>query len=319
MSGKRRSLIIVAALALGSCGGDDSGGGTVASAPIPTPTPTPVPSPTPTPTATPAPPASPAFGFTTAFTRTTQVGVSFTEFRALDTQTNTTVTRLIDAKLLDSNSKVTITFKPQPEQVALTFGNADYAFSAGDVTVAGDRRSYTRAGRAVGIALGGGTTVELALTSFSALEVTATDGGQTGVARQLLLAPFGNVSPIQTVIDGPIFYNAAPVILGGDIYAGESLAQVRSIGTGVSIQVFLSRNVNATQQSAGSVALRGTLDPLTNLIQGEVFDGSTDAPIGSFNGALYGPSRDRISVAFQFRRSQDGNRLYAGYYLASRR
>lgn len=40
--------------------------------------------------------------------------------------------------------------------------------------------------------------------------------------------------------------------------------------------------------------------------------------IGSFTGALYGPARERMGVAFQFRRPQDGNRLYVGYYLAPR-
>jgi len=77
--------------------------------------------------------------------------------------------------------------------------------------------------------------------------------------------------------------------------------------------------VNATAEYVGTLRLLGTLDPATNTFVGTIVDSAdADLEIGSFIGALYGPSRKQLGLVLRFSRPQEGGRIYIGYALASR-
>lgn len=241
MFGRGRALAAsVLAFAMIGCGGGSSGQGG-GSPPVSSPAPSPSPS---------APPpiaALPPFGFAATFTRTTQVGVVATEFRYLDPITNTYRTRLLDAKLLSATDRATLAFQPQPEAASLSYAAVNHAFATSDIIAPGDPRGYRRDGKQLAFAFSGAMQTDLGISTFYWPEVAAVDAGQVGTTRQFLFAPIGNISPVQTVIDGPVAYKGGIAMVGGDIYVSNVLSTVRSIGTGVRVSVSLSRTVDSAQ------------------------------------------------------------------------
>lgn len=322
--GRSRYAAALAALALVACGG---GSGSSSSSPAP---PTggggggaPTPSPTPTPT----PP--PAFGFGASFAFVTPLGIEATVF---DSQNISDPARVdaLDARFLGASQGARISFErsSQQETMRVSFAEIDRAFVRTG-SVGGPIRDYS--GPANGERLRVGPlnpfftnqpteTGEIAIVDYVGPEIGFTSGTRIGVARRRLFAVIGNPSletgPIPVtkrfLVEGLItgspglFLSSAPGIVNISSDPNVSLFGV------ISIAFRLQENDQA--QPVANLELRGTHDPMTNRLTGTIRNAAGQV-VGTLEGGLYGPSRRRIGIVYEFTIPETGSRRHIGYVV----
>lgn len=233
--------------------------------------------------------------------------------------------RNISARLLRTTENTALGYTPEPETARLTFNGITNNFTAQDITTTGEGRVFVRDGIRLGVGpvLASGNQVTQA--SLNSPPEAFIDGTQVGSTTRIFWGFFGNVSVDQTEIDSPIRFRSSPSLISRNLVSIPDAIisfQTRggnSFGRSVTGFFRLEQSVNNAVENLGEIRLLGTLNPRTNLFEGTLVDpANSNVEIGTFTGALYGPERERMGLAFQFTRTQEMGRIYAGTMFAPR-
>lgn len=321
--GKSRYAAAFVALALVACGGSDGS----SSSPAP-PTGgggTPAPSPTPTPT----PP--PAFGFGASFAFVTALGI---EANVFDSQniSDPARTEALEARFLSASQGARLSFerKDRDESVRVTFAEVDRTYAATNVNPGGSFRQYFGSTTEEQLRIGPlspfftrqqSESAEVAIVSYFGPRIGATSRTRVGVAQRVLFAVIGNPSfetgPIPVtkrfLVEGVFtgspgigFLNSPPSIL--------NISADTNVGLFGGISVGFRRSDNENPQLLANLELRGAHDPATNRLTGTVRNAAGQV-VGTFEGGLYGPGRQRIGMVYEFTIPETGSRRHIGYYV----
>lgn len=216
---------------------------------------------------------------------------------------------LRDVRFLDGNRKARIIYSASPGSARFIFGGRtfDYGVPASasiEVRLFGDSNQSLQIG-------------PLPQQPTQVTPVIQSGPGSpliVGTGRPLVVALAGNRSAQQGPVSSTRTYRGTPGIVGEDILARPTDAAVTGGSQGIRAKLTLFRRVNGADQVTGEVELVGAHDPVTNLISGTVTDSTGN--VGTFEGALFGPSREFAGFVFEFRRPQDANVRSIGYLTA---
>jgi hypothetical protein len=328
---RRLALFGVLAAALTGCGGED--GQTtppppVTGAPTPTPAPTPLPSPTPSPPGGELQPIS----FAEGFDLQGSLGLTFTSFDSIDGLTPVLSGILNDAFMLHP-STVRLAFAPALGRTTLSIDGVERIFTGNEPV--GDNRYlvYSKDYQGLGhrLALGSVDPVKYVTQAWlgdpEKIEVIS---GRQGKTSRRSAALFGRPSVGGGWIESSMRFHARPDLLRGfnssDLSASEIHVSLTSGPGDVFGSMSLSAIENATQINRGSLVFTGTLNDTTNQITGTISgDAGPDAAWrgryeGTFQAALFGPSRDEIAIAYRFNSIAENGQVhsYAGTAMGPR-
>lgn len=131
--------------------------------------------------------------------------------------------------------------------------------------------------------------------------------GVAATRTRLRLMIFGTPSRLADLIPnsrsfGPLSCSRITLVPAGlnasYTAVGQSLGRIATGERRTSFSLVLNETRNAGTSSIGLFQLNGTLDPVSNLIEG-VAEGGPPGWTGTWSGALYGPLRNEIGFVFE--------------------
>ena len=163
-------------------------------------------------------------------------------------------------------------------------------------------------------------TQYVALASWSRLIGPVQRMGQAGNEAQAFWALVGNQSTIQSDLTSSLRYEGAAVIVPSDVQISRLQFTVAPRLPGdnrVSGVLLLSATEAGANVSRASLVFEGTFNIVTNRFAGQITD-ATGGYTGTFEGAVFGPGREEVGISFNFSRSRDGGKVYAGVAIGTR-
>lgn len=320
ISKRLRCAVALAALSLASCGGGSSsapgalppmaggGGGT------PTPTPTPTPSPTPT--------SAPRFSFAAPFAFETTIGVEGTLFTFENTFPQVLRTDLIDPRFFSPDRAAQVSFALQGGSEAISFRYDNINISAtGTGGSNPEFRVVEPGGEAERLVLGPLTprfvsqqngSAEVTVVSYRSPRVARTFDTRMGTAQRQIFAIIGNPA----VEFGPIARSKEYQISGdftGDLSIGGSFMLSSDSNTGIfGVPRLVRSGPDGRPNLEVNLFPEGAHNSVNNRISGRIRDRQGGNVIGTFEGALYGPSRNHVGMVFDITLPETGQR-HIGY------
>ena len=144
--------------------------------------------------------------------------------------------------------------------------------------------------------------------------------GQAGNESQAFWALVGNQSTILSDLTSSLRYEGTALTVPSDVQTGRLLftAAPRLPGDNrVSGILLLSATEGGVNVSRAALVFEGTFNIATNRFTGEITD-ATGGYTGTFEGAVFGPAREEVGISFNFSRSRDGGKVYAGIAIGAR-
>lgn len=278
------------------------------------------------PTPTPTPTQAPRFSFAAPFSFETAIGVEGTEFTGQGSLNNGLLIAMIETRFLSPDRSARMSFTPQGDDVTIEFRYDDVALSAAGP--AGSNFDYRFVGRDVdqeNVVIGplsssgntpSGGSAEVTVVHYRAQRIARTFETATGTAQRQVFAIIGNPATEFGRISRSKDYQTFGRFTGS-LGMANRFTLSADYNSNIDALATLSRlSSSGLPELQVNVILQGSHDPVTNRVSGRVRSSQQGEIIGTFEGALYGPSRNHVGMVFDIMLPQTGQR-HIGWVFGS--
>ena len=317
MNGIRKSLGAIVVCALAACGGEEGpgqsggnggGGGTP-------PVTTPAPSPTPSPVAT--------ISLSADFVLQVQAGLNYTFANPSDPSLSS---GYFQNSLVADPAAYELRYDHSEQSARIVAPDGQPTFANGASGDPPPFRVFVNSDASV-LSIGWFRPRDYVTAAiYSDAPVPGIVFGQNGFSADSFVLVAGRTSTTTTPIgndQSPFAYNDQALIYSGtfdaeqQLRAGDATLYVASGTNNVTGSMPIYRTAAATQIFVGILEFTGTLDGF-NKVSGTIRTIEGPDYTGTFEGALYGPQRDEIGLAFRFGPSGEQVADHGGIFLGIR-